>query len=634
MCGIYGILCPQGYLPPDKTLREFSNSLRHRGPDHCGEYRGPNVFIGMRRLAILDPEGGNQPIYSETGNLLIVYNGELYNYRELRSKLKRAGHIFKTDVDTEVILRAYEEYGKDCLSMFSGMFAFVIYDIKKEELFLARDPLGIKPLYYSLDGGRLAFASEAKSLLLLQSSTEPDWTALNEFFIYGYVPSPRSPFKGIAKLSQGHFAYWRKGRWAAHPYFQREASQNHLPAGENLKDKFESLLRSVVEKELIADVPLGVFLSGGLDSATIATFAQQASSQPIKSFGIAFEHQTHDESSDMRLLADHIKLDHHEILFSDNDVVEYLRDVHIILDEPFGDSTVLPLLKLARHTRRELKSVLTGWGSDEFLAGYPTYRAHQYAQFYDKFPSVLRDKIIPYLIDRIPVSTDYLSLEFKAKRFISGAGLPPEIRHMMWMSYFKPAMMAGLLQQHITEQILEPADAELKRFSARLNESDLLNVIMRLDQRFFLEGNGLFQADRMSMAASLEARVPFLNLELIRFMDRLPAKSKMSNRQLKGLLRNVLRPHVPSRICTKPKKGFGPPSSAWLRGVASEIMQRVLSPKRLNEQGVFRAETVVQMIEEHRALKRDHGRTLWALMSFQLWYERYILHESIERHFI
>lgn len=630
MCGIFGIVQTGLDNIENKNLNQMQNSIKHRGPDHSGQYINKGAAIGVNRLSIIDLSAGNQPIYNEDGSLVIVYNGEVYNHLEIRDKLNKKGHVFKSHSDTETVLHAFEEYGEDCLKLFNGMFAFAIWNNRKNQLFLARDRLGIKPLYITdLDDG-LAFASEAKALLeVLPGTPQPDWTAIYRYFSFGYIPTPESPFAGISKFPPGHFA-WFNGKdinktcyWK--PDYEAKSEVNIVSASSTVLE----LLENAVKIELMSDVPVGVFLSGGLDSSAVALFAAKHSKQKVKSFGVRFEESTHDESADSRLVARHLGLDHHEFFFSNDMLSEYLSKVTDILDEPFGDSTALPLLALSEFAREHVKVVLTGWGGDEIFAGYPTYKAHKLAQFYRKLPASISKKLIPSVASNLPVSSKYMSFEFKAKRFIKGMDMPPEIQHFLWMGYFDDLSLKQLFRANILEQVQGETYDPVYDILNGLNEKDIISRIMHLDAKFFLEGNGLFQADRMTMASSLEARVPLLNINLLDYVNSLPVSIKMNGGKTKSLLRKALKKHLPEKILNKPKKGFGPPSSAWIRGPLSDTFNRLFSKESVEDVGIFEFDMIRQLLNNHHNRKADHGRELWVLLSFQLWYNKFILSKGV-----
>jgi asparagine synthase (glutamine-hydrolysing) len=661
MCGIFGLAMRSPTERASQEVRRAGGLLAHRGPDQAGILDEPGVLLGIHRLAILDVEGGQQPITTPDGTHSIVYNGELYNHDELRTELRARSHRFTTTTDTETVLHAFAEFGPACLDRFNGMFAIAIWNHRERTLFLARDRLGIKPLYLAEVPQGVAFASEAKALLpLLPDGPQPDWNALAQFFVFGYVPAPAAPFRYVEKFPAGHYAFIRHGDIQLHRYWAPKVGgetadagpladeaarvgqsddgtmldQSSVAAKRDPVEHLRHLLARCVGKELMSDVPLGVLLSGGLDSSGVAVFARQAAGEAIPSFALRFEETTHDESADARQVAAALGLEHHEYRYSPADLHAAFTAVGERLDEPFGDSTVLPLYTLARFARERVRVALTGWGGDELFAGYPTCTAHRYARFYRALPSLLRDRLIPACARRLPPSEGYMGLAFKAQRFVRGASESAELQHFRWMGYFAPEQLAELFTEQVRAQCdAEPRDAigastdpmaAVDRVAAELTETHRLDRILNLDLRFFLEGNGLFQADRMTMAASLEARVPLLNRELLDYVLPLPLRTKLPGGRLKGLLKEALRPYLPDAILRKPKKGFGPPTSTWLRGPLRETMRAVLDRDRLTAAGALEPGFVERLMNDHLARRADFGRELWAMMSFQTWYERWI----------
>lgn len=626
MCGIYGIISKASMAGEERIATHMRDSISHRGPDHVGRFMEPGVLLGINRLAIIDVDGGNQPISNEDGSLVIVYNGEIYNHVELRRELEARGHIFRSHTDTETVLHAFEEYGVNCLDRFNGMFALAIWDRRARKLFLARDRLGIKPLYIAeLDDGRLAFASEAKSLLgLIPGGPRPDFSALSRYLSFGYVPTPESPFENIRKFSPGHYAWFVSERLTTHRYWAPSYGDDNEIDFKQAVDQLHVLLDQAIQAELMSDVDLGVFLSGGMDSSAVAAFAQRHCPDRLKSFALRFTERTHDESADARRVAEHLGLEHHECVFTESDLQTLIHEAAGILDEPFGDSTILPLLALSRYARQHVKVVLTGWGGDELFAGYPTYKAHQWARTYRRAPRPVAEYLIPAVVQRLPVSNRYMSLEFKAKRFIKGMNLPPELQHFVWMGYFDDGGKRRLLTDDVLHQINGESYDPVIDCIWELQERHNIDRIMHLDARFFLEGNGLFQADRMTMAGSLEARVPLLNHSLFSFVSQLPAALKMKDGKLKELLRTTLKPYLPQQILNKPKKGFGPPSAAWIRGPLAKTVNDVLCRDKIEAQGVFRHKEISRLIDEHRNRRADHGRNLWSVLSMQLWLDHWI----------
>ncbi len=631
MCGIFGFFLSEKGEIERESIDRMQRAILSRGPDQSGLFYNSDVCLGINRLSVIDPEQGNQPIYNEDGSLVIVYNGEIYNYPALRQKLIGRGHLFRSSSDTETVLHAFEEYGPRCLEYFNGMFAFAVYDKKRRKLFLARDRLGIKPLYMTQNKRGIIFASEAKALLPFMGKTiEPNWTEISRYFAFGYIPSPGSPFSGIEKFPAGNYAFLENNSFERVAYWKPSYDGGGQVSFKEAKNTLVSLMDKAVKSELISDVPAGVFLSGGLDSSAVAAFAVKHCKSELHSFGLKFMEKSHDESSDAMDVATHLGIVHHSFTFTEEELYKSFIKVYDRLDEPFADSTVLPLLTLSEYARKYVKVVLTGWGGDEIFAGYPTYRAHKLGGLYRRLPLLFTKHIVPSLVRGLPISDKYMSFEFKARRFIRGMDLAPDIQHFIWMGYYDEESKKGLIQDEVWSRIKEEALAPVKEAVDLMEEKECISRILHLDALFFLEGNGLFQADRMTMAASLEARVPLLNKDIIDYINPLSSDIKMRGGKPKELLRQALAPYLPKHILRKPKKGFGPPTDAWIRGPFASVIEKLFSRERVNSQALFHYDEISRLIREHKMKKSNHGRNLWALLSFQLWYEKFIVGNKFE----
>lgn len=623
MCGIFGWI--EEGLGADELrdgLESMARRLHHRGPDSHGFHVAPGVGLGMVRLAIIDLATGDQPLYSLDRRYAIVFNGEIYNHQELRRDPALAGYPFTTQSDTETLLAGFARLGPDILPRLNGMFAFAVWDTQEQRLFLARDRYGVKPLYLQRLGRGLRFASEVKALLG-PAKPEPDMEVLAQYLQLGYVPSPLCAFGGVDKLPAGHFAWLQNGRLSVSRWF-RPAYGNARPDSEAaVLAQLDRRLNDAVRRELLSDVPLGLFLSGGLDSSLVAAYAARHC-PGIRSFALGFQEATHDEAADAETVARHLGLTHETLRLSQAELTTAFRDVAASLDEPFADSTVVPLLALSRFARRQVTVALTGWGGDEIFMGYPTLKAHRLARLYRLLPGWLGRDLVPALVRRLPVSDRYMSFEFRAKRFLAGMDQPSELQHLAWMGYFTSEELPALLQPAWRERLGAPRNF-LADVVADLRAKEPLDRILELDSRLFLEGNGLFQADRMSMLASLEARVPLLNPELSDWANALPWTAKMPGLRLKHLLKQLAKRMLPSRIVSKPKKGFGPPTAQWVRGPLAVQVRDILSPERLHAAGMLNVREVSRLLAEHQTRTADHGRRIWALVSLQLWLERYMV---------
>jgi asparagine synthase (glutamine-hydrolysing) len=625
MCGICGVV----QLDPEKPvardlLTAMTAALSHRGPDGEGLYLAGPAGFGHRRLAIIDLDTGRQPLSNEDRTLWLTYNGELYNFRELRARLERAGHRFATRSDTEVIVHAYEEYGEQCLEELNGMFAFALWDARRQKLLLARDRMGIKPLYYAALPGGLVFASEPKAILVHpEVPRRLDPTALRLYLALEYVPTPHAMFADLRKLPPGHYLTLEQGRLRLQPYWdlrlEPEASPARPPA--HWAAELRERLRRAVNLELVADVPVGVLLSGGLDSGAVAAMMVEASSRRVPSFTMAFDDPSFDESAAARRVARHLGTEHHEFPLAADAAITLIPEIFQGLDEPLGDSSLLPTFCLARFTRRHLKVALGGDGGDELFGGYPTLLAHRLARYYQGLvPEPLRRRAEGLILGRLPVSFDNLSWDFRLRRFLAHYRLPAFLRHHRWLGSFTPEEQNRLLMPEVAGD--HPDDFLLERARAAGGGDPLLQVSYG-DFRLYLEGDILAKVDRAGMAHALEVRVPLLNRELVEFARKLPLDLKVRGFTTKYLLRRALRGLLPEDILRRPKKGFNVPMAHWLAGPLRPLLLELLSPTRLKRQGLFIPGYVQGLIREHLEGRRDHRKLLWTLVAFQLWYDKW-----------
>jgi len=607
-----------------EELEAMDSSLYRRGPDDHGVFQDGDVVLGSRRLSIIDVEGGHQPLGNEDGTVHAVLNGEIYNYRELRDSLKQRGHIFSTASDTEVLVHAYEEYGTELVSHLNGMFAFGLWDAKRKLLLLARDRLGIKPLFYSiLSDGQVVFASELRGILACpQVPRELDLVSLNQYLSFEYVPAPRSMIQGVSKLSAGHIATYHLGNFQTHMYwdleFDEEQSEN--TSEEAWANELRSCLEEVVAMEMVSDVPIGVFLSGGLDSSSVAAMMKAHQSGPVRSFTIGLEDSSFDESEFASYTAQHLGIEHFEERIDERTVLELVPNIGDLLDEPLGDSSLVPTYLLSKFARKHIKVALGGDGGDELFAGYSTLQAHRLAQGLSRLPSFLTKQLLPSVVNRMPVSINNISLDFKLKRFVDGLSFPPEVRHHRWLGSFTPEEKFGLFTSQMRDQLAghdtyEPVYAHLDACKAK----NLLNRMMYLDTKLYLEGDILQKVDRASMACSLEVRVPFLNHRLVETALRIPLNLKLNGFRRKHILRKAMEGIVPDQTLKQKKKGFNVPMARWLRGELREVATDMLSPERLKRQGIFEPNSVESILSQHLNGQKDNRKLLWTLLTFQFW---------------
>jgi asparagine synthase (glutamine-hydrolysing) len=614
----------------------MNRTMTPRGPDQEGTYICGPVGLGSRRLSIIDVEGGRQPISNEDGSVWIVFNGEIYNYRELRTFLERKGHRFSTKADTEVIVHLYEEMGLDCVLQLNGIFAFAIWDAPRRRLMLARDRMGVKPLYWADLGDRMVFGSELK--VLLQHPSIPrdlDLIALNEYLSFEYVPSPRTILKGVSKLEPGFILVRNeRGDQRLIRYWNASLARSEDRPPVKWRDYATALretLRQSIRRELVSDVPVGVLLSGGLDSSTIAALAAQEYSGQLQTFSIGFEEPSFDESRFARMVADKIGTKHHALTLTSQMAASLVPRIPEFLDEPFGDSSLIPTYLLSTFARQHVKVALGGDGSDELFAGYPTLAAHRLIEYYERLvPWSVRTHVVPSLLRFLPVSFDNISLDFKVRRFLAGRGVPLEERHHRWLGSFTDHDKAALFNDWVKPAVKETY-AEAYRHAQECDARLMLNRVLYDDLKLYLEGDILFKVDRASMAASLEVRVPFLNADVVQFAMHLPLELKMRRLNGKFLLKRAMERELPAEVIQRAKKGFNMPVAHWLTDELKELTGDYLSTARLQRQGIFNPAAVEQLIGSHLSRRHDNRKQLWTLLVFQLWAERYLGQPSAAR---
>jgi asparagine synthase (glutamine-hydrolysing) len=612
MCGICGIVRAGGRAPDLGVLGAMSAALRHRGPDSGGELVLGEAGLAARRLAIIDLEGGDQPIANEDGRVVVVQNGEIYNHAELRAGLEAAGHRFRTPhSDTEVLVHLYEQHGPRFAERLRGMFAVAVWDAERRRLVLARDRFGIKPLYYR-DAGDFAFASELKALRRLpELSTEVDLDALESFLAFNAIHGPRTIFREVRKLPPGHVLVREAdGATTLERYADEQPAAEHRDEPwEALADELRERLRDSVRAHLVADVPVGVLLSGGVDSSALAALA--AEHGRVSTFSIGFAERSFSEVELARTIAQRYGTDHHELVV-EPDAVELLPAIAAAFDEPFADSSALPTYLVSQLAARHVKVALSGEGGDELFGGYETYVADRIA---------LRTggaaRLLSPLAEALPSGSGRVPLDYKLKRFTRAAHLPPLERHHGWKEIFSPAVRAELLRPG-RRGALDPLDVYRARW-AETEGGDTLARLQDVDRAIYLVDDLLVKTDRMSMHHSLELRVPFLDPVVAELALALPPAARVRGFAKKRLLRSAVEPLVGREIARGRKKGFSIPAAAWLRGELEPFCREVLGPERVRAQGYFEPGVVTRLIDEHVARREDHSRQLWGLMSFSLW---------------
>ena len=629
MCGICGIVAfNTSRLINDDILLRMTQVMEHRGPDDQGTYNDGQVALGSRRLSIIDLVSGRQPIANEDESMWIVFNGEIYNYRELRTYLQKRGHAFRTRTDTEVILHLYEEFGVDCVQHLNGIFAFAIWDIHQKEIFIARDRTGVKPLYYTETANQLIFGSEMKVMLAHPDvERDIDLISLDEYLSYEYVPSPRTIIRNVYRLEPGHILRYNAQGLHIQQYWDIGLARSEGRPPVNWRDYASDLfgtLKDAVRQELVSDVPVGVLLSGGIDSSTIAALMVESYTGTVDSFSIGFEEASFDESHYARLAAKHLGTRHHELIFTSGMAAEMVLTITDFLDEPFGDSSLIPTFLLSQFARKHVKVVLGGDGGDELFAGYPTLVAHRLIEYYERFvPWAVRAYIVPKVLESMPVSFRNISFDFRVRRFLSGRGVPLQARHHRWLGSFLEEEKSLLFQDWL-KPVLRDTYAQAYAHARECDARALLNQVLYDDMKMYLEGDILFKVDRASMATSLEVRVPFLNRDVVDFVTELPLELKLHRLTGKYLLKKSMERTLPRDIIKRPKKGFNMPVAHWLTGELCDLMLYLLSEVRVTQQGLFNYAYVKRLIDEHLSHRRDNRKLLWTLLMFQLWYNAYV----------
>jgi asparagine synthase (glutamine-hydrolysing) len=619
MCGICGVLTrAPGGVDPD-VLRAMNDTLVHRGPDSDGAFVSGPVGLAARRLSIIDLAHGDQPIGNEDGRIQVVQNGEIYNHEELRRELERSGHAFRTRCDTEVIVHLYEEHGLGFAERLRGMFAIAIWDGRRGRLVLARDRFGIKPLFYRPGAGELLFGSELKALMRHPGfERELDPHALESFMAFNSIPAPLSIFRDTRKLLPGHVLVADEHGVELSRYAQlRPAPADGVrreSAGE-LAEELRERLRDSVRAHLVSDVPVGVLLSGGVDSSALAALASEESSGPVNTFSIGFEERAFNELDNARLVAERYGTNHHELVVRP-DAAELLPRLAEVFDEPLADSSALPSYLVSELASQHVKVAMSGEGGDELFGGYYTYVADLLAPRIRPLAAALRP-----LADRLPSSSGNNSFDYKAKRFTRGAALPPLERHHAWKEIFSESAREELVAARQADGF-DPLDVYRRRYE-ETEGAELLGRLQDVDLGIYLVDDLLVKMDRASMAHSLEVRVPYLDAEVTDLATALPSSLKVRGFSKKRLLRRAVAPLLPKDIVQGKKRGFAIPAAAWLRGDLEPFAREVLSAETLRRQGVFRPEAVTRVLDAHVEGREDLSRQLWGLLSFTLWFERW-----------
>lgn len=642
MCGITGGAWSKQAEPLSAdVLRRMMDVIVHRGPDDAGTYfssnanEGAGVALGFRRLAIIDLSGGHQPMANEDETVWISFNGEVYNYRELKPELERLGHRFRTHSDTECLIHAYEEWGRDCVHHFRGMFAFAIWDDRRKVLFLARDRMGQKPLVYRFANGRITFASELKSLLQIPGAPrEVDLSAVADFVTLQYVPHPKSILRGYAKLPPGHWAEFnaQTGELTVSRYWEAPYQRPHIPrcksatnvTKDDWKQQLRKTLTEAVQLRMRSDVPFGAFLSGGIDSTIITGLMQQQSASKIHTFSIGFTEAKFDERSYAREAAETLGTDHHEFVV-DPSAVEALPKLIWHYDEPFADSSAIPTMSLSQLTRQHVTVALTGDGGDELFAGYDRYLAVDLASKIDRLPWFVRAPLTHPIWQRLPASVQQKSRLRQIKRFLAAIGQTPQRRYANWISIFDDARKPGFFSHEFKASLNGYDSASfLVEAYGRCAETDFVHQTTCVDVETYLPCDILTKVDIASMAYSLECRSPFMDHHLVELAATMPRELKLNGRKGKQILVETFQDLLPKSIQTRRKMGFGVPLDHWFRGPLRSMLTDTLLSSRSLSRGYFEPAAVRRMVEEHTTSKWDHSARLWLLLVFELWHQKFV----------
>jgi asparagine synthase (glutamine-hydrolysing) len=625
MCGIAGFFGPEENFDSTERrvlVKRMCDIIEHRGPDDEGFYVQGGVALGMRRLSIIDLVTGHQPISNEDGSIWIVFNGEIYNFFELRDDLVARGHIFQTQTDTEAIIHLYEEMGEACVERLRGMFGFAIWDRRERKLFLARDRVGKKPLHYSLAGDTLIFGSEIKSILQHpEVAREVNIDAISDFLSFGYVPDPQTAFRGITKLPPGHTLTFKDGRLSTRCYWDfgnQQSDESDAPQDERYYvERLRELIAESVKLRLVSDVPLGAFLSGGIDSSTIVAMMARQMDRPVKTFSIGFSESSFDELHHARITARHFNTDHHEFVVTP-DVCKIVEDIVWHHDEPFGDVSSIPTYMVSKMAREHVTVVLSGDGGDELFAGYERYLVDQDRRVFERIPGFIRRNLMLRASRVLPRAV-------YGKNFLRNVSLEGDARYVDSLSYFDEDAKQELLSTEI-RRVLGGRDSSesFRQLLTVPRSAEHIERLLYLDSKTYLPGDILTKVDRMSMAHSIEARVPLLDHKLIEFVQTIPSTLKLRGRLTKHILKQAVRGLVPDQIIDRPKQGFGVPIAKWLNNELRDMLHDTLTDSRTRQRGYFNQQAVKAILDEHARGRRDNSRHLWGLLTLELWQRTFI----------
>lgn len=632
MCGICGIMQLDA-LPKsegDALISKMTETIAHRGPSDTGTWRNEFLALGSRRLSVIDlSDAGHQPMTNEDGSIVIAYNGEVYNFKELKEKyeLEDRGHTFRSKTDTEVLVHLYEELGLEMVPELIGMFAIAIWDGNKNVFHLIRDRYGIKPLFYQQDEAHFRFGSEIKTILADgRFKRRASLQAMHDFLTFNYIPGVQTAFEGIQELAPGHhMTITPDGSTSQQRYWDLDFTVDKDITEKQAAEQALQLMNRALKRRLIADVPIGVFLSGGLDSSTLVALMNDHVNEPIHTYSVGFEDQSFNEIPYARIVAEQFGTVHREVMITADMVKAMLPKYLTYIDEPYGDGSAIPTYYLSELAKDEVVVVLSGEGGDEAFAGYDTHAAYNIYKWCRKIPSFIRNGIVKPLANLLPVSTKKLSFEFKLKRFLGGLDLEPEHAHLWWRIVLREDEKINLYSSKVKEQgRLQPSVRHFEQAYKQSNASDTLSRLMYIDSTVFLPDDLMIKNDRMTMAHSLEARVPFTDPELTGFMATVPPHLKMKGGKKKNIMRLAMKNKLPDSILNKKKVGLEMPYSKWLKSELRDLMTEYLGRENIEKTGIFNPMPIQKLIDDHISGRSDNGRPLWGLLNYMMWHRLYI----------
>jgi asparagine synthase (glutamine-hydrolysing) len=605
MCGIAGFT-HRGRRAPEGRIESVTQVLHHRGPDQWGVHSAQDCSLGAVRLRIIDLAGGEQPIHDAARDTVIVFNGEIYNHEELRNELVSRGRVFRSRCDTEVVLQGFLEWDLGVFQKLRGMFAAALWTESAKRLVLARDRMGIKPLYLYRAGSDLYFGSELKAILghpEVSRRISPE--GLNAYLSLNYIPSPYTMIEGVVKLAPGHWLEWKDGRERTGAYWTLRFTPRPDAQFGAVKEELDHLLRSAVKEHLLSDVPLGIWASGGVDSSTVLHYASEVAGQKLKTFSVGFQGRSFDESPWFREVARKYETEHHEFdLNPEQDLGSIVERLPYYSDEPSADAGALPVWYLSQMSRRHVTVALSGEGADELFGGYYTYLADSYARWMRRVPRALRSAGLQVAHWTLPVSDDKISFEYKVKRFLTGSLLNPFEAHLYWNGTFTPAERGSLLHNGWHRPLHAPPN---------------YSSFLELDQHWYLADDILYKCDRMSMAHSLEVRPPLLDHRIVEFAASLPESFKVNGGRLKFVLKDLMKGKLPDSVLTRKKEGFDIPAHDWFRNALKPLLRDTVTAQAIREFGIFREGAVERVMEDHERRRANHGYHLWGLLMLFLW---------------